>query len=284
MPEHQTVTIDGLPTKYRKVGQGKPLLFLHGHRADTRKWLVFIERLAQNYTVYAPELPGQSANTPPFLDRSCAMERYADFCFEFCRVLGLKHIPIVGASMGGIISILLAKKYPQIVQKQILFWTPIDSNFFNHARIKLISSAVAHIAKGRTVFKLWRTFLYSPLVKVFLKIDVKPEEHTLEVINHEIERWREVDLLTWSRSMIDILNTSFNEREQITTPTIAVFSAHDRYFDVEKSIVKYEQIFPQLAVHVVKSKFHVPKGNLTKQFVREYEDIFRIFILYRGHP
>ena len=72
--------------------------------------------------------------------------------------------------------------------------------------------------------------------------------------------------------MIDIINTRFEEGNIITTPTIAVFSSQDRYFNVDKSITRYEQIFPQLAVHIVKSKFHVPKGDLTKEFVKEYED------------
>ncbi|OQX50905.1 hypothetical protein B5M47_02665 [candidate division CPR3 bacterium 4484_211] len=268
------ILVNKLTTRYRKLGHGPPLLFLHGHRADTQKWLAFIKRFARDYTVYAPELPGQNQYTPPFSDGNPTMEHYADFAYQFCQKLKLKRITAAGVSMGGLISIWLSIKYPQLLKKQFLFWTPIDHQLYTYPRIKKSIPFLRQIAKGGILLKLWQVIIFSPLLNLFLRWDVQKEEQTKEVLANEIYLWRTVDLLTWSRSLLDILSVKFNPKLKIHTPTLAVFATNDRYLNSRKTQQRYQQIFTSLRTINVNSKFHVPKGNLTREFVQEYEEVF----------
>ena len=51
-----------LNAKVHVAGSGPPLVFLHGPFG--LRWSAFLDRLAETYTVYAPEHPGTSEGDP----------------------------------------------------------------------------------------------------------------------------------------------------------------------------------------------------------------------------
>lgn len=54
------VEADGLTWHVQMVGQGPPLLMLHGTGASTHSWRDLLPRLAESFTVVAPDLPGHA--------------------------------------------------------------------------------------------------------------------------------------------------------------------------------------------------------------------------------
>ena len=55
--ETQTVQVGPITTKYLKKGEGHPLLYLHG-AFGYKGWPEFLDKLSENFTVYAPTHPG----------------------------------------------------------------------------------------------------------------------------------------------------------------------------------------------------------------------------------
>ena len=56
----QFVTAGGLKWHVQQMGEGPPLLLLHGTGASTHSWRTILPLLARDFTVIAPDLPGHA--------------------------------------------------------------------------------------------------------------------------------------------------------------------------------------------------------------------------------
>lgn len=99
-----------LPTTYIAAGNGPPLLLLHGLGDSAQSWQWVLPALAQNYRVYAPNLPGFGTSSKPITDYSPAF--FTAFVGAFLDELQLDRVSIVGNSLGGLIALQLALSDP----------------------------------------------------------------------------------------------------------------------------------------------------------------------------
>lgn len=113
------VTIDDLEISYIKKGKGKTtLLFLHGLSSNANAWSKNIEKLQNNYTCIALDLPGFGKST--IKSKAYTPSYYAEMSHKVIKKLKLKNVVLVGHSMGGQASIKLALNYSKDIQKLIL--------------------------------------------------------------------------------------------------------------------------------------------------------------------
>ncbi len=109
-------TIEGCKTHILRAGEGQPLLFLHG--ANGGRWLPFLDDLAKDYDVIAPEHPGfGTSDTPDWLDNTGDL---AHFYLEFMHQLGLDNVLLVGTSLGGWISCEIGVRSTQALDRMAL--------------------------------------------------------------------------------------------------------------------------------------------------------------------
>jgi valacyclovir hydrolase len=108
------LTVNDATFFYEDIGQGHPLLFLHGFmgsgRSDTSAEL---DWLATTYRVIAPDLRGYSQSYPK--PRSYPKDFYrrdADDMAAFMDTLGLDHPHVLGYSDGGEVGLRLAELRP----------------------------------------------------------------------------------------------------------------------------------------------------------------------------
>ncbi len=108
---------DQIKMRVRIGGKGPPLVYLHP--AAGLYWDAFVDALAQDFTVYAPELPG---TTPGDAYAIYKIDEYSDLILiyeEALRKLGVKGAVAVGQSMGGMIACDLAAVYPDLFSKLV---------------------------------------------------------------------------------------------------------------------------------------------------------------------
>ena len=103
----EMITVNG--TQIRLLRGGKegapPLVFLHGAGGHTG-WMGFLDALAEDFAVFAPEHPGFGrSDDPPWLDE---IGDLAFFYLDFLETLGLDHVHLMGTSLGGWIAAELA--------------------------------------------------------------------------------------------------------------------------------------------------------------------------------
>lgn len=119
-------TARGAKIRVFEAGKGAPLLFLHG-AGGLFPDNPFLDRLAQRYHVYAPELPGYGESTGEEL-----LDDMLDFAlhgWDVAQTLGLQRPHLVGHSMGGMIAAEMACIAPNDLSKLVLvnaagLWIP----------------------------------------------------------------------------------------------------------------------------------------------------------------
>jgi pimeloyl-ACP methyl ester carboxylesterase len=85
---------------YRELGDGAPLLLVHGLMTTSYSWRYVLEELAQTWRVIAIDLPGCGRSDKPPGARYGAAA-LAAFLVELVDALGVRGCRVVGNSMGG---------------------------------------------------------------------------------------------------------------------------------------------------------------------------------------
>jgi 3-oxoadipate enol-lactonase len=107
------------------VGQGPPLLLVHGFPLHHQMWREQMAVLSSRQRVIAPDLRGFGAS-PPRADKMTAadtmtMEDYADDLNALLEALAIREpVTLCGLSMGGYIAFQFWRKHPERVARLIL--------------------------------------------------------------------------------------------------------------------------------------------------------------------
>ena len=134
------MTIKGLKINYKTLGEGRPLLILHGWGSSSEKWQKIGELLAQKgVKVIIPDLPGFGKSEEP--QKAWNLDQYCDFVEEFIKILNLdKFYPVrdsrgnkkaqnkdisngvylLGHSFGGSLAVKFSLQHPEKVAKLFL--------------------------------------------------------------------------------------------------------------------------------------------------------------------
>ena len=116
-PERE-VELHGHRVGYRKMGEGPPLVLLHGITSHAEAWREVMPRLAENHTVVAPDLLGHGRSAKPRGDYS--LGAYAAGIRDLLAVLGFERGSVVGHSFGGGIALQFAYLFPEYVERVAL--------------------------------------------------------------------------------------------------------------------------------------------------------------------
>lgn len=123
-----TVVVNGVRLRYIREGAGDPVLLLPGYLFGADSWRPQIDALRDDFDVIAVDLRGQfgSETTADGYD----LWNQARDVKELIDALGLPPLHVVGLSMGGMIAMRLAIRYPAAVRSLVLMDTsawPEDS-------------------------------------------------------------------------------------------------------------------------------------------------------------
>ena len=107
------------PVNYVDLGDGPPVLLVHGLGGSWRNWLENILYLAKKHRVIALDLPG--FGTSPLPETQLSIGTYGDFLGSFADQLDLgPDTALVGHSMGGFISTEAAIARPERFSSLVL--------------------------------------------------------------------------------------------------------------------------------------------------------------------
>jgi pimeloyl-ACP methyl ester carboxylesterase len=103
-------TAAGRPLRYVDVGEGAPLVLIHGTGGAWQTWLLNLAALGARHRVIAVDLPGfgRSGRLPPAPDTRA----FAASLVELLDQLGLERVTVVGHSLGGVVAMRFAADHP----------------------------------------------------------------------------------------------------------------------------------------------------------------------------
>ncbi len=137
------VELEGLtyPVFYFESGQGVPILCQHTAGNENRQWrhLLEDEELCRQYRVIAYDLPGHGKSYPPQGTRFWEAERplTSDWVTRFVvalgEALGLDRPIFLGCSIGGVIALHLAERFPEAFRACIALAGAVPTGGFDRA-------------------------------------------------------------------------------------------------------------------------------------------------------
>ncbi|HEU4683018.1 MAG TPA: alpha/beta hydrolase [Nitrospira sp.] len=116
-PVH-TVVVNGQRLAYLDVGQGDPVILIHGFGGSMWQWEYQQHALSSRWRVITIDLPGAGLSDKP--DIEYRPEQMLEFFMGFMDALHLKRATLVGNSMGAGLAIGMALAHPERVDKLIL--------------------------------------------------------------------------------------------------------------------------------------------------------------------
>jgi pimeloyl-ACP methyl ester carboxylesterase len=115
-PLSRQVEIDGFRVHYQQLGLGPSLLLVHGIGSSIFCWRFLVRRLSKSFRVTVLDLPGFGASDK-LPDADYGLDAQTERLAKFMETLSLGPSFVVGCSMGGAISLWLAKRYPDLVTR-----------------------------------------------------------------------------------------------------------------------------------------------------------------------
>jgi len=115
---HREVTLHGHRVGFLVAGEGPLIVLIHGITSTSSAWLAVMERLAERYTVVAPDLLGHGRSAKPRGDYS--LGAYASGTRDLLGVLGFERGTVVGHSLGGGIALQFAYQFPDYTERLVL--------------------------------------------------------------------------------------------------------------------------------------------------------------------
>jgi len=102
---------------YRTLGEGPPLLILHGLFGSSDNWQTHARAFAQTHTVYL--IDQRNHGHSPHGDE-INYDLMAQDLFELVAELGLRDVRIIGHSMGGKTSMRFAQQYGFLIERMVV--------------------------------------------------------------------------------------------------------------------------------------------------------------------
>ena len=268
------VELHGQRVSYHRLGEGPPIVLIHGITSSSRTWRTVTHGLAERHTVVAPDLLGHGRSGKPRGDYS--LGAYASGVRDLLAVLGIGKATVVGHSLGGGIAMQFAYQFPDRVERLVL----VDSGGLGEE--VSVALRAATLPGAEIVLPLMFT-RYSREVgriagRVLGRLGLKASAN-LRGIVEGVDSLADADarraFVHTARSVMDPRGQRVDARDRLYlsagVPTLLVWGADDRIIPVKHGRRAHE-LMPHSRLEVFERAGHFPFNDDPERFVALLED------------
>lgn len=179
--------INSISIHYEAIGEGSPLLFVHGLGSSSRDWERQVPVFADSHRVVAVDLRGHGQSEKP--PGPYTIELFSDDVAGLISHLELAPVDLVGISLGGMVSFQLAADHPELIRKLVVVNSLPDNVLLQQARFQIL------------VRKLIVRFLGLEKMGEVLAGRLFPDEDMEVERSQMAQRWAENDKKAYLRSL-----------------------------------------------------------------------------------
>jgi 3-oxoadipate enol-lactonase len=234
----------GSTLSYLDVGQGEPIILIHGLFLDHTAFEEQIEAFSNRYRIIAIDIHGHGGSSE--LDRSLSLDEMAEDYFDLVQQLGIQQAIWGGVSLGGMTSLRIAIRHPEAVLGLFL----LNTNAGKGAEKKVPS--LAGLNAPLTMRFLWHTkFLKTKVLQAGLfgrtTLATKPDLTRIWV-----EKMQPISSKSMKNAIEAVLSARsiLEQLSSIQVPTIIAGGAEDTALPMSASEDIHNQISNSILVEI----------------------------------
>lgn len=124
--------VNGIHMAYEEIGEGKPLILIHGLTGNKETMLPFVDLLGEGRKYILVDVRGHGNSDKP---SSYTLKDHGDDIAGLIKYLGYEKADVLGYSMGSYIGLLLGEKYSDLIDHLILLASKPDGKTSSVERI-----------------------------------------------------------------------------------------------------------------------------------------------------
>lgn len=257
--EHlRTVDLPGAEAvNYAEIGEGEPILFVHGIAGCWRNWLENLPYFGRTHRAIALDLPGFGDSPMPSWEIS--MANYGRLIHDFCERLGIEQVAaLVGNSMGGFIGTEAVIEEPDRFDRLVLI-SAAGISFAEwegrpYAAAERVTRAAMPFFGGDR-----RAFLTRPRGRKFAfgRLFRNPNKLRPELLAEQVRPGLQAP--GFSDALGAIWGYDTRERlPEIEIPTMVVWGLNDQVVPVEAALA-YHRLIPHSRLEIFERTGHLPQ-------------------------
>ena len=163
---------------YQTLGQGQPLILLHGLFGASNNWGAVARQFSQHYEVIAVDLRNHGSSPH---SASQSYTDMADDLLELCDALSLKRIHLLGHSLGGKVAMQFATQHPDRVEKLIVVDMAMRAYADAHTHLMdaIMAVDLTTLQSRHEVDKILSNSIPQAMVRQFLLMNLIKSESNL---------------------------------------------------------------------------------------------------------
>jgi non-heme chloroperoxidase len=144
------IDVNGTALTYVEVGQGVPIVLVHGALGDYRTWNGEMDDFAARYHVVAYSLRYHYPNV--WTEGQYSYQVHIADLVALLQALNLGPVHLVGHSYGGVMVAFVAKEHPELVRSLVLAEASLNSLIANNDEAKPLLAEVSKVNKTAQEF------------------------------------------------------------------------------------------------------------------------------------
>ena len=263
---------------YAEIGEGEPIIFVHGIAGCWRNWLENLPYFGRNHRAIALDLPGFGDSPMPSWE--ITMANYGRLIHDFCERLGIDRVAaLVGNSMGGFISTEAVIEEPERFDRLVLI-SAAGISFAEWQGRSL--DAAARIFKAAIPMRSGerRSYWTRPRGRMlaFGRIFRNPNKLRPELLAEQVRPGLQAP--GFSDALGSIWGYDTRERlPEIEIPTLITWGLNDQIVPVEAAL-GYHRLIPESRLELFERTGHLPMlerpgrwNPLVEQFIESSQPL-----------
>lgn len=275
-PESHYIEVDGVNVHVRFLGDGDPIVLLHGSFASLHTWDTWQQAMSPYFMTIAIDLPGHGL-TGPDPEKRYSIKDYSRLVLHLMEKLNIEKFHLAGNSMGGGVAMQIASTSPD----KVLSLNLIDTSGAPRPKQSTLETANPSSNTNATawIFKA----LGNPIVsQLFLKctprflfaMNLKQVyANESEITEKTIDRYYDLMLRDGNRkATIDRLTTPRDmsvDFDRLTMPTLILWGENDSWIPVSQGYL-LEKAIKGSKMIVFPNTGHVPMEEIPTESVGAY--------------
>jgi pimeloyl-ACP methyl ester carboxylesterase len=264
------VELPGSEVNYAEIGEGDPIVFVHGISGSWQNWLENLPHFGRNHRAIALDLPGFGASPMP--SWPIDMPAYGRLLQDFCEKLGVgSGATLVGNSMGGLVAAEAVISAPKRFNRLVLVSAAgFINTWLPHQRGAATSHAWKtfgpHFGAAARFVVSHRRFRYS-MFRFFVRYPGRLRPELL---------WEQMasglSCPGFADSLDAVIEYDARDRlEEIEIPTMIVWGTDD-WVIPSAAALSYHRRIPHSRLEVFERTGHVPQLERPARFNRVLEE------------